>query len=307
MKLTSLPLCFAQGHMWTESRRSPRWQTCRRCSMRRRNPASHSPKDGELTAAAVAGHRTSTSSLRTVVVAARKGGTGKTTLAVHLALAAHLRGGAAILADADPQRSSTQAMRGRIGSGPRCLDTSELSLAEIRSQAERLGASLLVIDTPGGEGSTLSEALRLADLVLLIARPTFLDIAAAVRTYAETRTIGVQSLIVLNQALPMRAGQEHPTVQKAIQALRANGLPVSAAVLRSRVAFQASMAESRSVEELGASPAAEEVAALWAATEARLADGRDERAPIVGAADIKRPKANAPLLPEGSAQSIDTR
>jgi chromosome partitioning protein len=271
--------------------------------MRRRNPASHSSKDVELIAAA-AGHRTSASSLRTVVVAARKGGTGKTTLAVHLALAAHLRGGAAILADADPQRSATQAMRARTGSGPRCLDTSGLSLAEIRSQAERLRASLLVIDTPGGGGSTLPEALRLADLVLLIARPTFIDIAAAVRTYAEARTIGVQSLIVLNQALPMRSGQEHPTVQKAIQALRANGLPVSAAVVRSRVAFQTSMAQGRSVEELGATAAAEEVAALWAAAEAKLADGCDGKAAIAGAANIGHRKANSHA---SSVQSIGSR
>lgn len=272
-------ICVTQGHVWRESGR-PGWETCRRCSTRRPEPSETAPKDTGDSAVAQTLRRASASSLPTIVLATRKGGTGKTTLAVHLALAAHLRGLKVVFADADPQRSATEALRGRAGGGPRLLNTSVLSLAEIRAQAERSGADILVIDTPGGQGQTLCEALSLADLALLIARPTFLDIAAAIRTLAEARAIGVQSIIVLNQAPPMRSNQEYAAVESVLEALRANNLPVSTAIVRSRTAFQTSVASGRSVEELGASPAAAEVAALWSAVETMLADSRRHEAAV---------------------------
>ena len=51
--------------------------------------------------------------MRTIAVIARKGGSGKTTVAVHLAIAAHLRGKRTLLADSDPQRSSSAVLKGR--------------------------------------------------------------------------------------------------------------------------------------------------------------------------------------------------
>jgi len=72
----------------------------------------------------------------------------------------------------------------------------------------------------------------------------------------------------------MRAGKEHAAVESVLEALRANKLPVSTAIIRSRAIFQTSVASGRSVEEFGASPAAAEVAALWTAVETMLADSR---------------------------------
>jgi cellulose biosynthesis protein BcsQ len=43
--------------------------------------------------------------MRAIAVIARKGGSGKTTVAIHMAIVAHLRGRQALLADSDPQRS----------------------------------------------------------------------------------------------------------------------------------------------------------------------------------------------------------
>jgi chromosome partitioning protein len=277
MKLAAFLVCVAKGHAWKESR-WPGWQTCRRCYLRRLEPSEPEATGADRAEAAPTVRRAAASSLPTIVMATRKGGTGKTTLAVHLALAAHLRGLKVVLADADPQHSATEALRGRDGDAPSLLDTSVLGLSEIKAHAERLEADVLVIDTPGGRGATLAEALALADVALLIARPTFLDIAAAVRTQAEARAIGAPSVIVLNQAPPMRAGQENAAVESVLEALRTNKLPVATAIVRSRTVFQTSVATGRSVEELGASPAAAEVAALWDAVQALLADSRDDDA-----------------------------
>jgi len=269
MKLLGLSVCLTQGHIWGASMQRPGWQTCRRCMMRRPDPWLAQATDEP--AAPVRPAREE-GRLRTIVVAARKGGSGKTTLAMHLAIAAHLRGRNAVLADADPQRSVSEAMNGRAGDGPRRVEAGPLGLDAVRSEADATGADILVVDTPGGAGPALSQALGVADLALLVARPTFLDIAAAVRTFAEARSIGVPSLIVLNQAPPARAGQEHRAVAKAVEALRHTNLPVSDAIVRTRALFQTSVASGRSVEELGPSPAAAEIAAVWAAVEARLAE-----------------------------------
>ena len=53
--------------------------------------------------------------LRTVAVIALKGGSGKTTIAMHLALAAHLRGVDTLVADIDPQRSAEGILSARAG------------------------------------------------------------------------------------------------------------------------------------------------------------------------------------------------
>src|SRR4051812_5266298 len=120
--------------------------------------------------------------MRTIAVIARKGGSGKTTVATHLALAAHLRGLKTLLADTDPQRSASEVLRARQLPGPDRVDTSGPKLFALQVSAMRAGVDALVIDTPAGSEEEASHAMVLADLSLLILRPTFLDLAAAVHT-----------------------------------------------------------------------------------------------------------------------------
>ena len=186
--------------------------------------------------------------MRTIAVATPKGGAGKTTLAVHLALAGYLRGHATILADAAPQRSASEVLRMRSAEGPKR------------------------VETPGPE-QDVGYALSHADLTVLVVRPTFLDIAAAVRIIDLTRRLGRSAVIVLNQALCPRAGQEPPSVRKAIEALRFTSLPISPVVIRSRATYQIAAATGKSVEELGPSAAADETAALWLHIERLVGEG----------------------------------
>jgi chromosome partitioning protein len=206
--------------------------------------------------------------MRTIAVIARKGGSGKTTVAVHLAIAAHLRGRRTLLADSDPQRSSSTVLRARRGAGPSYCETSGPKLFALQVASLRDGIDALVIDTPAGEEDALSHAIVLADLSLLVIRPTFLDFAAAIRTADVLRRLRRPGLIILNQAPVSRGGAEPPLVKKAHEALRLMRLPVAPAILRSRAAYQSALETGCSAEELaGAETAAEEVAELWSYVE----------------------------------------
>ncbi|HEY5107086.1 MAG TPA: AAA family ATPase [Caulobacteraceae bacterium] len=206
--------------------------------------------------------------MRTIAVIARKGGSGKTTVATHLALAAFLRGYDTVLADADPQGSASEALRGRRGPGPVLTQVAGAELLALQIASVRGGVDALIVDTPATIESEIAHAIVLADLSLLVIRPTFLDIAAAVQTSEIIRRLRRPGLILLNQAPPPRAGVEPPAVKQALAALRYMRLPVVPAAIRSRAVYQSALASGRSAEETtGDAAAASEIGEVWAFVE----------------------------------------
>ncbi|HEX7758136.1 MAG TPA: ParA family protein [Caulobacteraceae bacterium] len=217
--------------------------------------------------------------MRTIAVIARKGGSGKTTVATHLALAAHLRGFKTLLADTDPQRSSVEVLRARRSPGPERADTTGAKLFALQVAAVRAGTEAMVIDTAAGAEEDLASAIVLADLSLLVLRPTFLDMAAAVHTVDVVRRLRKPAMIVVNQAPPTREGVESPTVKRAQQALRIMRLPVVPTILRSRSIYQSALESGRSAEEMGDAAAAAEMAEFWTFIERFAFAKRDSLAP----------------------------
>jgi len=202
--------------------------------------------------------------VKTLAVMSRKGGAGKTTLAVNLTLAARAMGVKAVLADADPLRSACEVLREREEAASILFETSASKLFALTEACRRGGAELLVIDTPAAPEADVSEAVRVADLCLAVARPTYLDLAAAVRSVAIVQRLGREGAIVLNQCAPPRSGVEPPAVLKAFEALRFAGLPVSPVAIRSRMIYQTAFAQMRSVLEMEPDGAAsQEVRALF--------------------------------------------
>ncbi|HEY5070733.1 MAG TPA: AAA family ATPase [Caulobacteraceae bacterium] len=194
--------------------------------------------------------------MRTIAAIACKGGSGKTTIATHLAIGAHLRGRKTLLADTDPQGSSAEVLRARRGGGPACVACGAAGLLNVQVAAVQTRCEVLIIDTPAGAEEELGHALALCDLSLLILRPTFLDLAAAVRTAQIVRRLRKPALIVLNQAPVARAGVQPPSVVRALRALQLMRLPVAPVIIRSRQAYQTALESGRSVEEMAAEPVA---------------------------------------------------
>lgn len=202
--------------------------------------------------------------MRTVAVIARKGGSGKSTVALHLALAAFLRGRRVWVADTDAQRSASQVLKGRKGPGPYVAETTGPKLFTLQITCQRDGGELMIIDTPAVVEEEISHAIVAADLCLMVIRPTFLDLIAAMQTAEIVRRLRKPVLVVLNQAPSPRAGVEAPAVKRSLEALGLMRLQVVPTILRARTGYQSAFESGRSVEELDPPvEAAREIAELW--------------------------------------------
>ncbi len=208
--------------------------------------------------------------MKTLAVLSQKGGTGKTTVAAHLAVAAEAAGRRTILMDMDPQRSATAWSRLRDGPGPVMSDAKAGTLFIARQAAEKLRMGLMVIDTPPSCGAESLEAARHADLCLIVVRPSFFDIEAVRSTVEAVRQLGRQGMILLNQT----PASQPAAARAAVEALARYGLPVSPVRLHARPAYQHAIGRGRTVQEIApSSVAAVECDALWRLVEDSLGLG----------------------------------
>ena len=210
--------------------------------------------------------------MKTLAILSRKGGAGKTTVALHLAVAAQASGrGRVALVDMDPQRSAADWWRSREADTPELVETEPGELAAVVKAAKDAGVELLVVDTrPSAEADAL-EAATCADLALLVVKPSILDLRAVAGTVDTVKRAKTPGLILINQAPPTRGGQEAAIVEEARAALEGYGLPVVPVVLRARAAYHAALIDGRAVNELEPSgKATAEIAALWRHLEGKL-------------------------------------
>ena len=128
--------------------------------------------------------------MRTVATTSLKGGTGKTSIALHLAAALHSPRRRVVVADCDPQRSAMRwAENGGLPFPVEALDT-ERGAARFRSDLERIEAELVILDCPPQLAEAAMLAAMLADLLLIPCGGSALDLWAAkeaVELAAEAR------------------------------------------------------------------------------------------------------------------------
>ena len=138
----------------------------------------------------------------TISLVAQKGGTGKTTLAINLAVAAEAGGHRAVLIDLDPQASAAGWGDHRTLDRPVVAPVPATRLDDALGAARAHGADLAIIDTaPHSESSALAAA-RAADLALIPLRPGILDLRALGTTADICLLARRPAAVVLNQAPP---------------------------------------------------------------------------------------------------------
>jgi chromosome partitioning protein len=196
----------------------------------------------------------------TIAIVSQKGGSGKTTLAIHLAAAATNAGKVACIIDTDPQATAAAWGDWRGGGDPEVITTPPARLGRTIEDAAKLGAELIVIDTPPHADAAAREAVKAADLVLIPTRPRAFDLHA-IQTTAELIRYAGKPAFVLFNATPPRGAQLFAEASTIVENL---GLKVCPVTLADRAAFHHSAAAGRVAGESDPSgKAAAEADALW--------------------------------------------
>lgn len=197
--------------------------------------------------------------MQVITIAAQKGGVGKTTLAVNLAVAAQLVGIKTALFDLDPQESATAWSERRKAELPHVEPISARRLDQAINAAEANGFALTIIDTPPAAGAEAAAAAQRADIVVIPCRPSLIDLDAIKRTAQLITGIGRTGVVVLNAAPPTAS----TLLDDARTLIEATGLKVADIVLRERSAYRAAWPYGLGVNEHEPNgKAAQEVASL---------------------------------------------
>src|ERR1700761_2439193 len=138
--------------------------------------------------------------MHTIVLATQKGGSGKSTLTIGLALAARNAGHHVRLIETDPQGtlSNWQSRRGIVEPMVEAI----YNVGSLESRLEALargGVTLAIIDTASGLSAVTAAAIRCADLCLIPARPSVTDIEASAATLKAVLAWKKPFAFVLNQ------------------------------------------------------------------------------------------------------------
>ena len=198
--------------------------------------------------------------MKVLAILSQKGGGGKTTLSVHLAVAAEVAGRKASVIDLDPQASAAGWGDSRDSDIPPVFTCPPPRLQTTLDQVSGQGIQLTIIDTaPHAEAPALAAA-RAADLVLIPTRPEIFDLRAIGATIDIILMAGKPFAVVFNDTPPRggRAMEASAAVKDQYQA------PVCPVALVHRAVIGKALTLGRTAQEVEPDgKAAAEVTSLW--------------------------------------------
>jgi chromosome partitioning protein len=212
--------------------------------------------------------------MHVLVIASRKGGATKTTLAAHLSVEAEARGDGPVAAiDADPMGGLTGWFDARNADTPLCVEPAALQSRGLRATLDGLRASgvqLVIIDTAPSASNDVGEVVAAADLVLVPVIPSPNDFRAIGETLDLIDEADKPALFVVSNA-----ASNAKLTNQALALLSQHGTVAAVGdkpvIIRTRTDFRSSMTDGRTVREIKASSkSADEIADLWTAVRARL-------------------------------------
>lgn len=183
--------------------------------------------------------------MQTISLIAQKGGTGKTTLALSLAVAAEAAGKATLIIDLDPQASACKWGDRRNGETPSVIDAQPSRLPQALEKAAQAGVNFAIVDTPARIEQAAAEAAKVSDLVIIPCKPSIYDLETLHATIDLVQARAKRPPVVVLNAVPAQ-GTRH---EQAVQAIRAMGVAVCPASIGQRVAFEYAAQLGRSAAE----------------------------------------------------------
>jgi chromosome partitioning protein len=194
--------------------------------------------------------------MNVITVVSCKAGTGKTTLTAELATYACGHRRRCLVIDADPCRGLA-LLNSRRAHGALPLSTVR-DLERQLEVAEILGYDWVLIDTASAISQMTDEAVRLATIVIIPARPGLLDLVAVSQTTDVVHGGGKPYAVVLNGVPLGGDGSDAPEVAESRAWLERYGIPVWSGQISERPGYVLAEgeADARALSAI-------EIAGLW--------------------------------------------
>lgn len=208
--------------------------------------------------------------MKTIGLVSQKGGVGKSTIAVHLAVAA---GEDTVMIDVDPQRStmSWHNRRNEDRGFPLAAEASQHTLSNVLREGRQAKFKYAIIDTPPHAGQAISTVLSKVDLVLVPMRPSIVDLDAIMTTIRAIQHYNTRAAIVLSSCPPKVNGYEAPIVREVRDVLKEYDIEVWPGQITQRACFMQSMMDGRAVTEFDPQgKASQEITELWRWVESKI-------------------------------------
>lgn len=198
--------------------------------------------------------------MKTLAIISQKGGSGKTTIAVHMAVCAIRQNLHTAIIDIDPQGSAYDWYLSREEENElNAVQASAGQLAALLKQAKAGGADFVIVDTAPHSDSAAAMTAQLSDFVLIPCRPARFDLKAISSTAEIIKLAKTPAAVIINAAPRGKLAEE------AREALQQQGMTVLDPVLQNRVAYSHAVVDGHSVHEYEPEgKAAEEIDELFA-------------------------------------------
>lgn len=182
--------------------------------------------------------------MKTIAILSRKGGTGKTTIAIHMTVAAELAGHTTALIDLDPQASAVRWSDNREEETPAVVSAHSSRLPETLHLAKQNGATLAVIDTAPHTESAALEAANASEFVLIPCKPALIDLQAIESTINIIKIAHVPASVVMTVVPP-----HGDLAEQARMAISHYEIPCAPCNIGQRVAFNHAYTAGLTVQE----------------------------------------------------------
>lgn len=182
--------------------------------------------------------------MKIYAIISQKGGSGKTTVAVNLAVAAERAGLASAIIDLDPQASANVWKDIRGNDAPYVTPSPPARLPQMIETARKGGAGVVILDTAPHSESAALAAARTADVIVIPCRPAIFDLRAITNSLDLANIAKKPAVIVLNAVRPRGVATE-----QARNALQELGVTICPHVLTNRSAYQDSLTAGQSAQE----------------------------------------------------------
>ena len=200
---------------------------------------------------------------KVITICQQKGGTGKTTLAVHLALAfAKLHNLKIAIIDTDPQGSLGKwfvvRSEKKVSNENLTFKTASLWGAQYESKTLKKDHDIVIIDTPPKIESDARPSIEAADLVLIPMTPSHVDFWATEAIIEIAKKAGKKIFIQIN-----RANERSKLVKKTHEYIKSINVKSTNTLIGHRQIYASSMGEGKTaIEKQKKSNAVEEIKKL---------------------------------------------